>query len=165
MPLQVLVYPSAEIEAVCTYDSGWEFVLNDDQQSVLPKTLANIIKEHRAYCPEDANGRLQIPVTAIEKTDLTGNGQEDTIFDLGKVRCDGSSTGFSGSGGSLRYLIVGDKVTSFAARSLTVSHAFGDGYPIVLLSVHGSSCGGAGATNCVVATVWGGDKFEVLQTN
>ena len=151
-------------DAIFTWDSGWEFLLTGDELRVLPTPVLNIIKEQRVSCSEYEQGKLQVPVTAIQKVDLTGNNEQDTVFHLGRVRCDGSSSYFSGSGGSFVYLIVGDKVTEFLARGFAVSYALGEGYPIVILSVHGSACDSYGATNCVLATVWGDGKFEVVGT-
>jgi hypothetical protein len=149
-------------EAIFTWASGWEFLLNDDDLKVLGTAVLNIISEHRELCSEYGDGELQVPVTAIEKVDLTGNNEQDTVFHLGKVRCSDSGSYFSGSAGSFVYLIVEDKVTEFLARGFAVSYALGEGNPIIILSVHGSACGGYGATNCVLATVWGDNKFEVV---
>ena len=151
-------------EAIFTWASGWEFLLNDDDLKVLGTAALNIISEHRELCSEYGDGELQVPVTAIEKVDLTGNNEQDTVFHLGKVRCSESGSYFSGSAGSFVYLIVEDKVTEFLARGFAVSYALGEGNPIIILSVHGSACGGYGATNCVLATVWGDGKFEVVGT-
>ena len=151
-------------EAIFTWASGWEFLLNDDDLKVLGTAVLNIISEHRELCSEYGDGELQVPVTAIEKVDLTGNNEQDTVFHLGKVRCSDSGSYFSGSAGSFVYLIVEDKVTEFLARGFAVSYALGEGNPIIILSVHGSACGGYGATNCVLATVWGDGKFEVVGT-
>ena len=150
-------------EAIFTWASGWEFLLNDDDLKVLGTAVLNIISEHRELCSEYGDGELQVPVTAIEKVDLTGNNEQDTVFHLGKVRCSESGSYFSGSAGSFVYLIVEDKVTEFLARGFAVSYALGEGNPIIILSVHGSACGGYGATNCVLATVWGDGKFEVVE--
>ena len=150
-------------EAIFTWASGWEFLLADDDLKVLGTAVLNIISEHRELCSEYGDGELQVPVTAIEKVDLTGNNEQDTVFHLGKVRCSESGSYFSGSAGSFVYLIVEDKVTEFLARGFAVSYALGEGNPIIILSVHGSACGGYGATNCVLATVWGDGKFEVVE--
>ena len=151
-------------DAIFTWDSGWELLLTKDELRVMPSPVLNIINEQRASCSKYEQGKLQVPVTAIQKVDLTGNNEQDTVFHLGRVRCDGSSSYFSGSGGSSVYLIVGDKVTEFLARGFAISYALGEGYPIVILSVHGSACDSYGATNCVLATVWGDGKFEVVGT-
>lgn len=151
-------------EAIFTWASGWEFLLDYDDLKVLGPAVSDIISEHRELCSEYGDGELQVPVTAIEKVDLTGNNEQDTVFHLGKVRCSESGSYFSGSAGSFVYLIVEDEVTEFVARGFAVSHAMGAETPIIILSVHGSSCGGYGATNCVLATVWGDGKFEVVGT-
>jgi hypothetical protein len=151
-------------DAIFTWDSGWELLLTKDELRVMPSPVLNIINEQRVSCSKYEQGKLQVPVTAIQKVDLTGNNEQDTVFHLGRVRCDGSSSYFSGSGGSSVYLIVGDKVTEFLARGFAISYALGEGYPIVILSVHGSACDSYGATNCVLATVWGDGKFEVVGT-
>ena len=151
-------------DAIFTWDSGWELLLTKDELRVMPSPVLNIINEQRVSCSKYEQGKLQVPVTAIQKVDLTGNNEQDTVFHLGRVRCDGSSSYFSGSGGSSVYLIVGDKVTEFLARGFAISYALGEGYPIVILAVHGSACDGYGATNCVLATVWGDEKFEVVGT-
>lgn len=151
-------------DAIFTWGSGWEFLLNDDDLKVFDPAVLNIILEHRELCLEHGDGELQVPVTAIEKVDLTGNNERDTVFHLGKVRCSVSGSYFSGSAGSFVYLVVEDKVTEFLAKGFAVSYALGEGNPIIILSVHGSACGGYGATNCVLATVWGDGEFEVVET-
>lgn len=151
-------------DAIFTWDSGWELLLTGDELRVMPTPVLNIIEKQRTSCFKYEEGDLQVPVSAIQKVDLTGNNEQDTVFHLGRVRCDGSSSYFSGSGGSSVYLIVGDKVTEFLARGFAISYALGEGYPIVILAVHGSACDSYGATNCVLATVWGDGKFEVVGT-
>lgn len=131
---------------------------------VLPASVLDIIKEHKDHCNETEDGELQVLVTAIERIDLTGNAAPDTVFHSDKLRCGASGSYFSGSGGGHVYLIVKDKVTRFVARNFAVSYALGEGFPIIILAVHGSACDGYGATNCVLATVWGDDKFEVVGT-
>jgi hypothetical protein len=151
-------------DAIFTWDSGWEFLLSGDDIRVLPASVLDIIEEHKDHCNMSEDGELQVPVTAIERIDLTGNAEPDTVFHSDKLRCGASGSYFSGSGGSHLYLIVKDKVTRFVARSFAVSYALGEGFPIIILAVHGSACDGYGATNCVLATVWGDDKFEVVRT-
>ena len=151
-------------DAIFTWDSGWELLLTGDELRVMPTPVLNIIDKQRTSCFKYEEGDLQVPVSAIQKVDLTGNNEQDTVFHLGRVRCGESSSYFSGSGGSSVYLIVGDKVTEFLARGFAISYALGEGYPIVILSVHGSACDSYGATNCVLATVWGDGKFEVVGT-
>lgn len=151
-------------DAIFTWDSGWQLLLTGDELRVMPTPVLNIIEKQRESCSKYEDGDLQVPLSAIQKVDLTGNNEQDTVFHLGRVRCGESSSYFSGSGGSSVYLIVGDKVTEFLARGFAVSYAMGEGYPIVILAVHGSACDGYGATNCILATVWGDDKFEVVST-
>ena len=151
-------------DAIFTWVSGWQLLLTGDELRVMPTPVLNIIDKQRTSCFKYEEGDLQVPVSAIQKVDLTGNNEQDTVFHLGRVRCDGSSSYFSGSGGSSVYLIVGDKVTEFLARGFAISYALGEGYPIVILAVHGSACDSYGATNCVLATVWGDGKFEVVGT-
>lgn len=152
-------------DVIFTWSSGWELLINETNLKLLSKPVVDLLERYEAFCTQEEKGRLQIPSTAIEKIDLTGNGKLDTVFHVGRVRCNGTSSYFSGSGGSATYLIVNDKVTKFQARGFAVSYALGEGYPIIILAMHGSSCDSYGATNCVLATVWGNDRFEVVRSN
>ena len=148
-----------ENEVIYTWDQGWQFVIRDDQLQAYPRSVIKLIDEARRTCSESDEGILKIPASAIQKIDLTGNGINDQIFSYGKLHCTSESTLWCGSGGCTVALIVNDEATEFLARGYRIVYPFGN-LPIILFDVHGTECGGSGATNCILATVWGDKKFE-----
>ena len=149
-------------DVVYTWDAGWQFLISEDEIKVYPNPIKNLIEDAQKFCSEFEDGNLKIPQSAIRKEDLTGNGLSDYIFSYEKLHCTSGNTIWSGSGGGTIALVVGDHVSKFLARGMQVTRPFGVDYPVILFAVHGTMCDGYGATNCVLATVWGDDRFEFV---
>ena len=150
-------------EVIYSWYGGWQLLTDNDDEKLWSTTIRSFIDGQRKECLDLTKGGLQVPIAAIEKIDLTGNNEADTVVHVGRFRCDGSASMFSGSGGSPIALIIGDSVTEFFARGFAVSDPFASGYPVINLAVHGSFCGGYGVTNCVMATVWSDGNFQVVE--
>ena len=149
-------------EVVYTWDEGWQFVIRDDQLNVYPEPVKRLISEEKAFCAEFDDGELKIPQSAIQKADLTGDGSKDYIFWSQKLFCSSNNFIWSGSGGGKISLVVGDYVSNFFARDMQITYPYGPNFPIIIFFVHGSMCNGYGATNCLLAAVWGDGKFEYV---
>jgi len=149
-------------EVVYTWDEGWQFVIRDDQLNVYPEPVKRLISEEKAFCAEFDDGKLKIPQSAIQKADLTGDGYKNYIFSSQKLFCSSNNFIWSGSGGGKISLVVGDHVSTFFARNMEITYPYGPNFPIIIFFVHGSMCGGYGATSCMLATVWGDGKFEYV---
>ena len=151
-------------EAILTWDSGWQFLVGEDDKKVWSTPIKELIEDERASCVKGEGGDFQVPVTAVERIDLTGNGSKDSVVYVGRFRCNGSSSYYTGSGGSIIHLVVGDQIHSYMAHGFSVTFPFGDDYPVIIFGVHGSYCDSYGANNCVMATVWGDGGFQLVST-
>lgn len=151
-------------EAILTWDSGWQFLVGEDDKKVWSTPIKELIEDERASCVKGEGGDFQVPVTAIERVDLTGNGLKDSVVYVGRFRCNGSSSYYTGSGGSTIHLVVDDQIHSYMAHGFSVTFPFGDNYPVIIFGVHGSFCDSYGANNCVMATVWGDGGFQLVRT-
>jgi len=151
-----------ENEVVYTWDEGWQFIIRDDQLDIYPSPVKKLISEEKAFCAEFDDGELKIPQSAIQKADLTGDGYKNYIFSSQNLVCSSNNFIWSGSGGGKISLVVGDHVSTFFARDMEITYPYGPNFPIIIFFVHGSMCGGYGATSCMLATVWGDGKFEYV---
>ena len=150
-------------KAAFTFEAGWQPLMSTAEISQFSKTIVDVLAKERQYCGDLDDGQLDVPPSAVQSFDLTGDGNQNTVIDAGHLRCSSSESFNSGSGGSRYYLIVEEKVTSVLARNFSVVKPFGDGFPIMVFVLHGSSCGGYGADNCVMATVWNGNEFRRVE--
>ncbi|MDC0959699.1 hypothetical protein OAR42_04525 [Planktomarina temperata] len=150
-------------KAILTWESGWQFLIDDDEKKVWSRPIRELIETERASCIKSEGGDFQVPVTAIESVDLTGNGSKDTVVYEGRFRCNGSSSYYSGSGGSTIHLIVADQVFSYFARGFEVVFPFSNANPVLIFAVHGSFCDSYGANSCVLATIWGDGGFQFVK--
>ena len=151
-----------ENEVVYTWDEGWQFIIRDDQLDMYPNSVKKLISEEKDFCAEFDDGKLKIPQSAIQKADLTGDGYKNYIFSSQNLVCSSNNFIWSGSGGGKISLVVGDHVSTFFARDMEITYPYGPNFPIIIFFVHGSMCGGYGATSCMLATVWGDGKFEYV---
>lgn len=151
-------------KAILTWESGWQFLVGEDEKKVWSRPIKELIEDERASCVKSEGGEFQVPVTAIERVDLTGNGSKDSVVYVGRFRCNGSSSYYTGSGGSTIHLVVDDQIHSYMAHGFSVTFPFGDHYPVIIFGVHGSFCDSYGANNCVMATVWGDGGFQLVRT-
>jgi hypothetical protein len=149
-------------EVVYTWDEGWQFIIRDDQLDMYPNSVKKLISEEKDFCAEFDDGTLKIPQSAIQKADLTGDGYKNYIFSSQNLICSSNNFIWSGSGGGKISLVVGDHVSTFFARDMEITYPYGSNFPIIIFFVHGSMCGGYGATSCMLATVWGDGKFEYV---
>lgn len=128
----------------------------------LPQPLQAEIDTARADCAAFENGELEVPWDATTRTDLTGDGTQDVVLDLGKLRCSSAASLYCGTGGCSVLFAVGDTVTRRLSKGWTVQR-FGP-FTVVLNQRHGSDCGGTNLRPCVEAMVWDSNdaRFSTL---
>jgi len=148
---------------VYTTSAGWEKVITPSDMEEWPKSLVEKVSEASQLCSNDENRTLLIPRSAVQSYKLTGSDIESIVLFEGDFVCGEAQGYLSGSGGGSIYITVGESVYDFFARGFAVTYPWGIETPIILLALHGSSCGGSGATACVKALVWDNGKFQSVQ--
>lgn len=99
---------------------------------------------------------------ALFENDFDSDGQQDPLLDLDLVKC-GNYGLPCGNAGCGVMLLVNSSIYHYASRNWRVV-SFGD-YPVLLLSVHGTQCGGSGVDRCVEAFSWNGYKLVSVSDN
>ena len=101
----------------------------------------------------------------IEMMDLNGDGREDALIDYQYLQCDGSSDAFCGSGGCTMRMYSGERRGLFAEAGEFLSYGIkiqGRGRKMrIAISVHGTECGGSGASPCTIVGRLSQGKFIV----
>jgi hypothetical protein len=100
----------------------------------------------------------------IVQIDINGDGIDDYILDYSKFECGGSSTFFCGTAGCLTQVfaslpdggyvkVLGENVRNIKFRRIK-------GRPAMIIDLHGSACGRAGAAPCSMTLFWNGQRFR-----
>ena len=100
----------------------------------------------------------------LTERDINGDGVPDYILDYGRYQCGGDSLLYCGSAGCLtqvfaslpdgRYAkVLDENVRGLAFRKIK-------GRPAMIIDLHGSACGRAGAAACNVTLFWNGRIFS-----
>lgn len=99
----------------------------------------------------------------VTRADLNGDGIEDLVLNYGLARCGGGYSYYCGSAGCLAafWLATGPGAYVRAFTGNIYDFRLGDGGTITL-SLHGSSCGGAGADTCERAFRFDGAELRPL---
>lgn len=113
---------------------------------------AAVIDQARADCAAFENGTLSVPEGAIVTTDLSGDGQPDTLIDTSKISCSSAASLYCGTGGCSVFVIIGDAVTNLLVKGWQIVDWEGD--RILVTAVHGYECGGTNLRHCYRAYVW-----------
>ena len=119
---------------------------------MLAETAEDILAQARTDCASLEGGTLTTRPEALREVDLTGDGKPEQIVDSRGFDCTTSAGYWSGTAGSLYWVVMGDAVWGLQAQDWTVVDW--NGTPILLQWLNGGDCGGAGAQNCVGALVW-----------
>lgn len=93
--------------------------------------------------------------------DINGDGVLDYIIDFGRLSCSTSGGLYCGSGGChLEIYVSTPSGHRLAHQGPVNSHQIQAGErPILILGVHGSSCGQYGAYDCRIRMTWNGERF------
>lgn len=123
-------------------------------------SVARVLAEAEAACTAldpSAPARLEIAPEAITWTDLDGDdARDDAIVDFNAIYCSISATLWQGTGGAPVHALP-DAADGGAGYDWTgwgwqvVQHA---GRPVLLVSRHGTACGGTGTDPCVMAVTF-----------
>jgi hypothetical protein len=132
------------------------------QFSHLPANIQADIKENVEGCDKDPKFGAKF----VTERDINGDGVKDYILDYGEFECDGSSTFFCGTGGCLNQVFASlkggyVKVLDENVRDLKFRRV--GGKPAMVLELHGSACGKAGAARCPRTMVWDGKTFKATK--
>ena len=145
-------------QIVYTFEDTFVPVFNADEKKEWSKTLYNLVAKTEDECRDNDNGVLLVPHNAIEYHDVTGDGVPEEFLIRGRLNCSSGFSLWSGSGGSWISVIVDGVATTFLARSFFVDTTIFN-IPILLLSLHGSTCGAVGVQPCIQALVWDEGEF------
>lgn len=123
--------------------------------------VARIIGDMQRACAE-LDGDLAVEGEPFTELDLDLDGQwDDLVIDQGRIFCTRAMTLWAGTGGSpIHFVVDGTHHVSVFGRGWDIVR-MGPYHPtVILVSRHGSVCGGAGVTPCVQALVYDGEAFR-----
>lgn len=126
-----------------------------------PPAVKEAIETARADCESFEAGDFDRAQDAIRQVDLTGDAGPDWIVDESKMSCSSAASMYCGTGGCGLTLVANGIPTYRIAGGWDIVE-FG-GAPVLLLSVHGSRCGGINPTPCTEALTWDPER-EVFST-
>lgn len=113
---------------------------------------------------------LGLPENPVTWVDLTGNGlKDDRIVEEGHTTC-GPDFLHTGTVGAPVHAIIGDHVQTLRGPTwalsdvqLRVGDHILDPVRVLINGVHGSACGGSGATACMVLYLWDGRRLVSIE--
>lgn len=128
-----------------------------------PEPVARSLDRATTECAGFENGTVTVEAEAIQRIDLTGNGDDDWVVDTHHMQCSSAASMFCGTGGCAVDFIVGDTVLDALSKGWEIV-PFGQ-LRVLLLQIHGSECGGTNLNPCVEALVWdpGKTAFSTLR--
>jgi hypothetical protein len=129
-----------------------------------PPAVQRGIAEAEADC-RGAGGRPRLGPSFETVTELNGDGVPDYVHAFDGLDCQGAASFFCGSAGCPVVLYL-SAVGGYRTQALGHAQAWrieqGAATPVLLLSLHGSSCGRAGAAGCEVRLGWNGREMARL---
>ena len=152
-------------QLVYTTSHGWEQVITSTDMEGWPERLIEKVSEASSICASYRDSTLHIPRSALQTHKLTDSDVDSIVLFEGDFVCGDTQGYLSGSGGGGIYITVGETVHNFFARGFAVTHPWGPEAPVILLTLHGASCGGYGSTACVEALIWDNDKFQSVRSD
>ena len=117
----------------------------------------DIIVHARNSCEMGKGAAFSLSANAITRIDVTGDGATETLIDSCGFVCTGAASTYGGSAGCPLTIVKGEKSWRYFKQAWTVEDWLDK--PIILLWLHGTSCGGAGVDPCALALVWNGHDF------
>ena len=123
--------------------------------SSIETKLDELITDGRSSC----DGSFKLLDGAIERLDLDLDGEVDlAVLDAGGFSCDESTSMYCGSAGCVVHFITSADYFYGYTRGWQIIRAKSD-QPIILLELHGVSCGEVGTTPCYSAVSIFAGKF------
>ena len=121
-----------------------------EQMISVQDRLDGLLAEAHESCADDG-GVLELSGDEIVQYDFDNNGSTDlTILNEIEYNCSSSASLFQGTAGAIIHLMTDKDYFSGYAREVQLVNAFNN-KQIILLGLHGSSCGEAGNIICVDA--------------
>jgi hypothetical protein len=141
----------------------WTFAAVTPAQSEarLPKIVQEAIEGYRKDCQPE---RFETSKGFVDVRDINGDKRPDYILNYGAAQCGDASTFYCGTGGCLTQVIASLDDGTYAqvldenVRRLRFARV--KGRPAMLLDLHGSACGRAGAEPCAMTLYWNGSTFS-----
>ncbi len=118
-----------------------------------------IIQNAKNECTNFSNGKFDITERAITLYDFTGDGKLEKIVDSSQFSCSTAASLWSGSGGTILWVIIDGKTYEFLAHKWRVIDM--DHQKVLLLAVHSSECSDK-IGPCYRALVWS-DGFRTTR--
>jgi hypothetical protein len=130
-------------------------------QAALPRIVQDAIDKSRQECHPEQFTQLK---AFLRRQDINGDGRIDFILDYGEARCGDATTYYCGTGGCLTQVFAsrddGTYVQVLDENVRRLRFARVKGRPAMLLDLHGSACGRAGAAPCAATLFWNGSAFS-----
>jgi hypothetical protein len=138
------------------------FFVSSYQLASSADLIRGTIDAAKAECEAMDNGEFSTTEQTIQLADITGDGRPEEIVDAGQFACSTSASLYCGTGGCEISVFVDGKKHGFFGHGWKVVK-WGE-LPILLIPLHGTSCGSYGATPCVGAYTWSDSSFYSLKT-
>ncbi|MEM8794759.1 MAG: hypothetical protein AAGE61_04260 [Pseudomonadota bacterium] len=122
-----------------------------------------VLAEAAEECASIDDGRFERDEGAVLSVDLGSDSGNDVIIDFSKLHCTSAASFWCGSGGCSLVVLTSGKRYDFLARAFKTVEWFDR--EILLLSLHGSACGGAGAEPCFAAYFWHNGELRQASVN
>jgi hypothetical protein len=127
----------------------------------LPAPVQAAVRESREACAPD---KATLGKGFVQRRDVNGDGVEDYVLDYAAFDCGGSSTYFCGSSGCLTQVFASLKGGRYAKvldeNVQDIQFKQIKGRAALLIGLHGSGCGRAGAAPCHMTLYWNGERFS-----
>ena len=121
---------------------------------------SEIIQNAKKECASFERGTFSLSESAVTLNDITGDGNPEQIVDASQFACSTALTLWGGTGGTLLWIIVDQKVYEFLAHKWQIVNF--DGQKVLLLAVHSSQCGDK-IGPCYRAYIWS-DGFRTTKS-
>ncbi|MDR4305443.1 hypothetical protein IHQ68_02245 [Chelatococcus sambhunathii] len=125
-----------------------------------PKEVEASIDEARQNC----GAKIELGGKFMTRRDINADGVDDFILDYGEFSCDGMMSFFCGSAGCTQEVFAslpgGAYVKVLDSNAHSIDFKTVRGKPAMVLSLHGGSCGKAGAAECKQTLIWNGKTFK-----
>jgi len=122
------------------------------EERAFPREVRKTLQYAHDECGRQGGRRATFAPGTVRKLDLTGDGRDDYIVDLGEAKCPEYLSAFCGTAGCTLDIIValkgGGHRNVFSARVRNYEILPGDGAKTVRFMLHGSYCGGSGNPSC-----------------
>lgn len=130
------------------------------QADSLPPPVAAVVAEAEKLCTPDA---AKMGPGMLKQQDVNGDGFPDFILDYGEVQCPKGGRFNCGSAGCLTQVFASmpsgyRKVLDQHVQSIKFRKV--EGYPAMILGLHGSDCGKAGFEQCGATLYWNKMTFS-----